>query len=50
VPPGILDGSPSARLKDADEIADLLDRVAPDDASEEAKAAFRELHADPQIE
>jgi hypothetical protein len=50
VPPDMYDGGPSWPLTRADEIGSLLDRVAPADASEAAKARFRDLQENPPPE
>lgn len=50
VAPEIYDGGPSWPQKRADEIERLLDRVAPADASKEAKDRFRVLQENPPPE
>lgn len=50
VDPHSHDGSPSWRPKEDTEIERLLEQMAPDDASEEAKEYFRDAHANPPSE
>jgi hypothetical protein len=50
VDPGSFDGSLSRRPLGSEEIELLVERVAPDDASDEAIAAFRDVQTDPPPE
>jgi hypothetical protein len=50
VDPHSYDGSPSWRPKENNEIERLLEQMAPNDASKEAKEYFRDVHANPPPE
>jgi len=50
VHPQLYDGGPSWRAMDDEEIDQFIDRAVPDDASDDAKARFRELQSNPPTE
>jgi hypothetical protein len=50
VHPQLYDGGLSWQPMDSDEIDRFIDRAVPDDASEDAKARFRDLQSDPPTE
>ncbi|MFT4890658.1 MAG: hypothetical protein ACI9YT_001576 [Halobacteriales archaeon] len=50
VHPMLYEGGPSWRAMDDDEIDRFIDRAMPDDASDDAKARFRELQSKPPTE